>query len=108
VAGAGVVNFIELFLHRVTFDEKESAMTAESVNVRITGPLREHLQQQLAPQGLYENASEYVRDLIRRDLRTRQDALAWLQNELEPALQTHPSDYIEVSAEDVIARNTRR
>lgn len=39
----------------------------EGVNVRITGKLRRFIEEQTSPNGLYESASEYVRDLIRRD-----------------------------------------
>ncbi len=40
---------------------------AEGVNVRITGKLRTFIEEQAGINGLYESASEYVRDLIRRD-----------------------------------------
>lgn len=82
-------------------------MASENVNVRITGELREHLQQQIGKHGLYENASEYVRDLIRRDLKSREEAWAWLSQELEPALRADEDAYISVSADDVIKRHTK-
>ena len=83
-------------------------MATDNVNVRVTGELRNHLQQQIGPRGLYENASEYVRALIRRDLESRQEAWEWLKRELEPALRADESVYIEVTADDVIARNKRK
>ncbi|MDX8391455.1 MAG: hypothetical protein R8K53_02650 [Mariprofundaceae bacterium] len=83
-------------------------MASENVNVRITGELRAHLQQQTGAHGLYENASEYVRDLIRCDLKERKEAWAWLRAELEPALRAREDEYIEVKAADVIARNKGR
>lgn len=82
-------------------------MLSESVNVRVTGPLRDYLQHQISPNGLYENASEYVRDLIRKDKARKEEAWAWLRAELEPLLEIPESEYIEVSAEDVIRRNTK-
>ena len=83
-------------------------MVSENVNVRITGELRAHLQQQIGERGLYENASEYIRDLIRRDVKSQQEAWEWLRQELEPAMRADISEFVEVSAEDVIARNKRR
>ena len=83
-------------------------MASENVNVRVTGELRAHLQRQVGTHGLYENASEYIRDLIRRDLKSRNEAWEWLRKELEPALRANESEYIEVKAKDVIARNKKR
>ncbi|MCF6355625.1 MAG: hypothetical protein L3J26_11095 [Candidatus Polarisedimenticolaceae bacterium] len=80
-------------------------MPTENVNIRVTGELRKHLQQQIGQHGLYENASEYMRALIRRDLKSRQEAWEWLRKELEPAIRADESAYVEVAADDVIARN---
>ncbi|VAX07456.1 hypothetical protein MNBD_GAMMA26-739 [hydrothermal vent metagenome] len=80
-------------------------MATENVNVRVTGRLRTHLQQQVGAHGLYENASEYMRALIRRDLKGRQEAWEWLSKELEPALRADESAYVEVTVDAVIARN---
>ncbi len=80
-------------------------MASNNVNVRITGTLKSHLQQQTGPSGLYDNASEYVRDLIRRDLQTRQQAWAWLHSQLEPALRADEAAFVDVCVDDVIARN---
>lgn len=38
---------------------------AGGINVRVTGKLRTFIAEQTSPSGLYESASEYVRDLIR-------------------------------------------
>ncbi len=80
-------------------------MATENVNVRVTGKLRKHLQQQIGAYGLYENASEYIRTLIRHDLKSRQEVWEWLSKELEPALRADESAYVEVTADDVITRN---
>lgn len=80
-------------------------MVSENVNVRITGELRQHLERQIGKQGLYENASEYIRDLIRRDVKSRQEAWDWLRTQLEPGMKADRREFITVSAEDVIARN---
>jgi len=56
---------------------------------------------------LYENASEYIRALIRSDLKSRSESWEWLKKELEPALRADESAFIAVTAEDVIKRNQR-
>ncbi|WP_163277790.1 ribbon-helix-helix domain-containing protein, partial [Klebsiella aerogenes] len=66
------------------------------------------LQQQIGENGLYENASEYIRALIRRDLQTRNEAWEWLKRQLEPGLRADESEFRAVSAEDVIRRNLGR
>ena len=38
-----------------------------TLNVRLTGALGDHVADAVGEYGLYENVSEYVRDLIRRD-----------------------------------------
>lgn len=83
-------------------------MASESIHVRVTGPLQDHVQQQIGQDGLYENASEYIRALIRRDLQSRTEAWEWLQKKLEPGLRADERDFASVSAEDVIRRNTSR
>jgi len=82
-------------------------MASENVNVRVTGDLRNHLQQQIGLFGLYENASEYIRDLIRRDLKDRKAAWEWLRQELEPGLRADESQFAKVTAVDVIKRNSK-
>jgi len=44
-------------------------MSDERINTRLNNLLFEHVQRMTGPDGLYETPSEYVRDLIRRDLR---------------------------------------
>ena len=38
------------------------------INVRIKGPMVSYLDSVTGSQGLYENPSEYIRDLIRHDM----------------------------------------
>lgn len=83
-------------------------MATDSRHVRVTGTLQVHVQQQIGEDGLYENASEFIRDLIRRDLQTRNKVWEWLRKSLEPALRADEAEYIDVSAEDVIRRNQSR
>lgn len=83
-------------------------MAADSIHVRVGGQLHAHLQQQIGENGLYENASEYIRALIRRDLQTRNEAWDWLKRQLEPGMRADESKFKTVSAEDVIRRNQNR
>ena len=82
---------------------------AEGVNVRLSGPLKKYVQEQVSPTGLYESASEYVRTLIRQDYE-ESEKLKWnrLIDELTPGLEADVSEFKEVSAQDVIARNKAR
>lgn len=80
-------------------------MASDSLHVRVTGALQAHVQQQTGDDGLYENASEYIRDLIRRDLHTRNESWDWLKRNLEPALRADEREFVSVSADDVIRRN---
>jgi antitoxin ParD1/3/4 len=38
------------------------------INVRVKGAMAAHLHNVIGPMGLYENQSEYIRDLIRHDM----------------------------------------
>jgi len=80
-------------------------MAAANINVRIKGELQAHLQQQIGEHGLYDNASEYIRFLIRNDLKSRSESWAWLKGALEPALRADKDVFLAVTAEDVIQRN---
>jgi len=83
-------------------------MDAANLNVRISGELRHHLLQQVGAEGLYENASEYIRDLIRRDLKSKREAWEWLAKELEAGLRADESEFLAITSRDVIARNKKR
>ncbi|MGB7405912.1 MAG: addiction module antitoxin [Pacificimonas sp.] len=80
-----------------------------TLNVRVNSALQDHIAMQLGEHGLYENASEYVRDLIRRDKKRREGEVpphhaALLKGRLETPL----SEYRESTAEDAIARGEAR
>ncbi len=62
-------------------------MPSGSIHVKVSGTLHDHIQRQIGDEGLYENASEYIRALIRRDLHTRDEAWEALQKELAPAMR---------------------
>jgi Arc/MetJ-type ribon-helix-helix transcriptional regulator len=81
--------------------KKGPAMASGSLHVRIDDELQDHIRRQTGEDGLYRNADDYIRDLIRRDIHN------WdrLKHHLEPALRADETAFVEVSAEDVIRRN---
>lgn len=84
-------------------------MGTMTLNVRVGGLLGEHVADNVGEHGLYENVSEYIRDLIRRDLeRVEDERFTALKAELQRAAATPNSDYVTVSAQDVIQRNRTR
>ncbi|PCI21515.1 MAG: addiction module antitoxin [Piscirickettsiaceae bacterium] len=72
-----------------------------NLNVRISGALKNHVSHEIQ-EGAYENVSEYVRDLIRRDkLKSEQLAFETLKTELQMAFSMPDSEYVELSALDI-------
>jgi antitoxin ParD1/3/4 len=80
-----------------------------TLNVRVTGVLGDHVTANVGEDGAYENVSEYVRDLIRRD-KERADAEAFtrLKAELQRAFAAPDSAYNHLDAASVIRRNARK
>lgn len=76
---------------------------AEGVNVRITGKLRRFIEEQAGPNGLYESASEYVRDLIRQDYqRQEKRKWSWLVDQLRPGMEADESEFVPLDPEAII------
>ena len=83
-----------------------SRTTTTTMTVRLSGPLSEFVATNVGEPGDYENISEYMRDLIRRDkARKEQEAFDRLKAELTHAFAAPESSYRPLSAADVIARN---
>lgn len=79
-----------------------------TLNVRVSGALGDFVAANVGEAGAYDNVSEYVRDLIRRDkARAEQDAFERLKAELSRAFAAPDSAYRPLDAEAVIARNGR-
>lgn len=49
---------------------------SDRINARLSQPLAEFVTRMVGTAGLYETPSEYVRDLIRRDMERRDSHLA--------------------------------
>ena len=77
-----------------------------TMTVRLSGALSDFVAANVGENGSYENISEYVRDLIRRDKeRAEAEAFVRLKAELALAFSAPDSSYVPLTAEDVIARN---
>ena len=77
-----------------------------TMTVRLSGALSEHVSANVGESGSYENVSEYIRDLIRRDKeRGEQELFERLRAELQHAFAAPESSYQPLTAADVIARN---
>ncbi len=80
-----------------------------TLNVRVGGALGDFVAANVGETGAYENVSEYVRDLIRKDKeRVEQVAFERLKAELGAAFAAPDADYVALTAEDLIARNRAR
>lgn len=82
---------------------------AEGVNVRFTGELQRFIQSRTDESGLYSSASEYIRDLVRRDYE-REEQRKWVQlrNELERGMKAPESEFVPLNADEVITEAKAR
>ena len=79
------------------------------MTVRLGEQLSEFVADNVGEAGAYENVSEYVRDLIRRDKeRMEQQAFERLKAELNHAFNRPETEYAPLSADMVIARHRAR
>ncbi|MEI9891109.1 MAG: addiction module antitoxin [Caulobacteraceae bacterium] len=79
-----------------------------TLNVRVGGALGEFVAANVSEDGAYENVSEYVRDLIRRDkARVEAEGFERLKAELAQGFAAPDSSYQPLDADTVIRRNRR-
>lgn len=77
-----------------------------TMTVRLGGALSDFVSANVGDDGSYENVSEYIRDLIRRDKeRAEQEAFNRLKAELTHAFAAPEESYQALTAAEVIARN---
>lgn len=77
-----------------------------TLTVRLSGALSEYVSSSVGANGSYENVSEYIRDLIRRDKqRHDQENFDRLRAELKLAFRQPDESYRPITAEEVIRRN---
>ena len=61
------------------------------------------IEEQTSPNGLYESASEYVRDLIRRDCqRLEERKWTWFMDQLRPGMEADESEFVFFDPEEII------
>ncbi len=79
-----------------------------TMTVRVSGALSEFVSVNVGEGGAYENVSEYIRDLIRRDKeRAEREAFDRLKAELNRAFAAPEESYKPMTATEVISRNRR-
>jgi antitoxin ParD1/3/4 len=84
-------------------------MAQTTMTVRISGALSDFVATSVGETGSYENVSEYIRDLIRRDkARVEQQAFDRLKGEISLAFAAPESSYAPLTAYEVIERNRTR
>ncbi len=77
-----------------------------TMTVRVSGALSDFVAANTGEDCIYENVSEYIRDLIRRDKeRVEAEAFDQLKAELTHAFAAPEHSYQPLTADDVIARN---
>lgn len=80
---------------------KQTTMT-----VRMSGVLSDFVASNVGEHGSFENVSEYLRDLVRKDKeRKEQQDFERLKNELQLAFSAPDSTYEPLTADDIISRN---
>jgi antitoxin ParD1/3/4 len=80
-----------------------------TLTVRIGGTLSEFVAENIGDQGSFDNVSEYVRDLIRRDMeRADRDGFERLKAELTQAFSVPDEQYRPLTADMVMARHQKR
>ncbi len=104
---AGVFNID--YPEYVHFKRDPAMPPTTTMTVRVSGALSEFVATNVGETGAYENVSEYIRDLIRRD-KERVDTQTFqrLQAELAQAFAAPDATYIPLTAAEVIARNQPR
>ncbi|MEX2498930.1 MAG: addiction module antitoxin [Wenzhouxiangellaceae bacterium] len=77
-----------------------------TLTVRLGGALGEYVTSNIGDNGSYENVSEYIRDLIRRDKqRKEEENFERLRAELSLAFQQPDESYRPLTSAEVIRRN---
>ena len=75
-----------------------------TLNVRLTGALSDFVTANVGSNGDYENVSEYVRDLIRRDKeRVEDEAFQRLKAELARAFAAPETSYAPLDVDAFLA-----
>jgi antitoxin ParD1/3/4 len=77
-----------------------------TLNVRVNGALGDFVAENVGEGGTYENVSEYIRDLIRKDKARAEDVrFERLKSELRLAFAAPDDSYHALTAQELIDRN---
>lgn len=74
-----------------------------TLNVSLPDQLRSWITEQVG-EGRYSSASDYLRYLIREDMRHQEQCIQLLSNYLKPLVDTPDNLFVSLSATDVKAR----
>ncbi|MFT5465541.1 MAG: antitoxin ParD1/3/4 [Verrucomicrobiales bacterium] len=83
---------------------------SEAITVPLPGRLQDFVNLKSNPEhSLFSSPDEYIRDLIRRDY-DAEDQKRWaaLRRQLAPGMSADPSEFVELSAAEIIAEAKRR
>lgn len=77
----------------------------EGINVRFSGTLQQFIHDRVDGSGLYSSASEYIRDLVRRDLE-RDEERRWdgLRTELAHGLAAEESAFVPLNTTTLLQK----
>ncbi len=78
-----------------------------TLNVSLPEQLRSWVTDQVGV-GRYSSASDYLRDLIRADIRQHDHGMQLLSHYLKPLLETSDEKFVSVTAADVKATSRKR
>jgi Arc/MetJ-type ribon-helix-helix transcriptional regulator len=78
-----------------------------TLNVRVTGALSDFVAANVGANGDYENVSEYVRDLIRRDKERVGGGFQRLKAELGRAFAAPDASFVPLDADAFLADQRR-
>jgi antitoxin ParD1/3/4 len=82
---------------------------AEGINVRFTGKLQKFIHERVEGSGLYSSASEYIRDLVRRDHeREEERKWSWIRTELKAGARADESAFVPLDASTVLKKAKAR
>jgi antitoxin ParD1/3/4 len=82
---------------------------AEGINVRFAGTLQQFIHERTGVSGLYGSASEYIRDLVRRDYeREEKRKWNWLREELKAGANADEIQFVPLDATTVLRKAKAR
>jgi Arc/MetJ-type ribon-helix-helix transcriptional regulator len=87
-------------------DTQAESQKASRNQVRLSGTLMRQVELRTGPHGLYADSSDYIRDLIRKDLQSEpgiDDHLAVIWQQLLPGSQADESEFVPTSRKEAKA-----